>query len=75
MFWDSGAIPVVVLNKMDLCDHRTVAAQSIRERLPFVDVLAVSALDAGGMATLRPYLRPATTIALLGSSGSANRRW
>jgi ribosome biogenesis GTPase len=52
-----------------LCDGPTAAAASIRERLPFVDVLAVSALDEDGMATLHPYLRPATTIALMGSSG------
>jgi ribosome biogenesis GTPase len=69
MVWESGAVPVVVLNKMDLCADPPAAAASIGQRLPFVDVLAVSALDASGMATLLPHLRPATTIALVGSSG------
>lgn len=69
MVWEAGATPVVVLNKADLCDDPTAAVQAMRERLPFVDVIAVSALTAGGLDQLTPYLMPATTVALLGSSG------
>jgi ribosome biogenesis GTPase A len=41
----------------------------VREPLPFVDVVAVSALTEDGLAPLQPYLRPASSVALVGSSG------
>src|SRR5207247_1743059 len=41
----------------------------LRARLPLVDVLIVSALQDEGVSALTPYLQPARTIALLGSSG------
>jgi ribosome biogenesis GTPase len=69
LVWEAGAVPVVVLNKADLCEDPSTAAAAMRARLPFVDVLAVSALDTDGLNELSPYLRRATTIALLGSSG------
>ena len=40
---DAGAIPVVVLNKTDLSADPDTQAAEIRARLPFVDVLAISA--------------------------------
>ena len=73
MVWDAGAVPVVVLNKADLIDDPQEACEGLRARLPCVDVVAVSALGHAARATiedaLSPYLRPAQTIALLGSSG------
>jgi ribosome biogenesis GTPase len=67
--WEAGAVPVVVLNKADLPDDPSGAANAMRTRLPFVEVAAISALHGDGLGELRPYLIPATTIALLGSSG------
>ena len=69
MVWDAGAVPVVVLNKADLCEDPGAARESLGARLPLVDVLIVSALHEHGLTALAPYLRPAQTIALLGSSG------
>jgi ribosome biogenesis GTPase / thiamine phosphate phosphatase len=69
MVWDAGALPVVVLNKADLCDDPAAAAESVRTRLPMIDIVTVSALEHGGLEALSPYLRPAQTVALLGSSG------
>jgi ribosome biogenesis GTPase len=69
MVWEAGAVPVVLLNKADLSPDPMAAAESIRARLPLIDVLAVSALHDGAMEALTPYLRPAHTITLLGSSG------
>jgi ribosome biogenesis GTPase len=71
--WEAGAVPVVVLNKADLTDDPERACEELRARLPFVDVVAVSALGLAASPlpeeALAPYLRPAQTIALLGSSG------
>jgi ribosome biogenesis GTPase len=69
LVWDAGAVPVVVLNKADLCDDPVGAAESVRARLPAIDVVALSALENAGIEALAPYLGPAQTVALLGSSG------
>jgi ribosome biogenesis GTPase len=72
MAWDAGAVPVVLLNKADLSEDPEAERESVRARLPMVDVFFVCALKPaalGGLDALAPYLRPAQTVALLGSSG------
>jgi ribosome biogenesis GTPase / thiamine phosphate phosphatase len=69
MVWEAGARPVVLLNKADLCRDPVAASDAVRLRLPFVDVVTVSAVTQEGLDRLAQYLRPAQTIALLGSSG------
>jgi ribosome biogenesis GTPase / thiamine phosphate phosphatase len=69
MVWDAGATPVVVLNKADLADDPERENAAVRQRLPHVDVVSVTALSESGLAALSPYLRPARTVALLGMSG------
>jgi len=69
MVWDGGAVPVVVVNKSDLSDDADAASHTIAARLPLVDVVAVSALHDRGLDALAPYLQPARTVALVGSSG------
>ncbi|HKY22448.1 MAG TPA: ribosome small subunit-dependent GTPase A [Vicinamibacterales bacterium] len=66
---EAGAVPVVVLNKTDLSADAEVAANAVRARLPFVDVVGVSAKHAHGLESLNAYLTPARTVALIGSSG------
>jgi len=70
MVWEGGARPVVVLSKADLAADPAAEAVALRRRLPLVDVVVVSALAAGGVDALTPYLEPARTVALLGSSGT-----
>ena len=67
--WDSGATPVVLLNKSDLC--RTVDARidELQHAAMGVTVHAVSALNADGLAMLQPYLREGVTTGVVGSSG------
>ncbi len=69
--WDSGATPVVVLNKSDVVDEarrdeRVAAVESVAIGVP---VVAVSAREGAGLDALAPHLRPGQTIALVGSSG------
>ena len=66
---DAGAVPVVVLNKTDLSENPGAETADVRSRLPFVDVLAISARHGDGLRALDPYLSPARTVALIGSSG------
>jgi len=70
MVWEGGAVPVVLLNKADLCADPTAEAAAVRSRVSFVDVVVASALTAEGLDALTPYLEPAKTVALLGSSGA-----
>ncbi len=66
---ESGARPVVVLNKADLCADlaaRRAAAEAVAGGAP---VVTSCAHTADGLAALAPFLGPGRTVALLGSSG------
>ncbi|UFP92901.1 ribosome small subunit-dependent GTPase A [Gloeobacter morelensis] len=66
--WESGANPVVVLNKADVCGELEERVRAVERVAPGVPVVAVSA--AGGeLDGLAPWLAPGRTVALLGSSG------
>jgi ribosome biogenesis GTPase / thiamine phosphate phosphatase len=67
--WDSGADPVIVLTKLDLCHDpgKLAEAESIAVGVP---VFAVSNVTGEGLEAVRALLRPAKTFVLLGSSGT-----
>ena len=67
--WDSGAIPVVVLNKSDLEEDVETVRLRIEDRSPGVSAHAVSAATGDGLSELEAYLRPGRTVAMIGSSG------
>jgi ribosome biogenesis GTPase / thiamine phosphate phosphatase len=67
--WDSGAEPVVVLNKADLSTDVAKRRRDMQVAAAGVPVLVVSAREGTGLDALEPHLAPGRTIALLGSSG------
>jgi ribosome biogenesis GTPase len=67
--WESGATPVVLLTKADLCEDPERFAAEVEIVAPGVSVHLVSALLDQGKNELLPYLTPGTTIAVTGSSG------
>ncbi len=67
--WGSGASPVVVLNKADLCDDPEQKVMEVEDVAPGAPVHAVSALTGDGLDVVKSYLKPGRTIAFLGSSG------
>jgi ribosome biogenesis GTPase len=67
--WASGAEPVIVLNKADVCDDIAGRVADAALVAPGVPVRVVSALEGDGMDSLTPLLEPGKTVALLGSSG------
>lgn len=69
MTWDSGAQPVVVLNKCDAVADATERQEAAAAVAPGVDVVAISAREGLGVEALAPFLEPGTTVALVGSSG------
>ena len=67
--WESGANPVIVLTKADLCDQIEERLAEIEAIAMGVPVVAVSVMEEKGLDGLNTYLQPGKTIALLGSSG------
>ena len=68
--WDSGAKPVIVLTKSDLCDDVTSYYQEVETIAFGVDVIAVSAVTSDGIEQLQQMLTEGITAALIGSSGA-----
>lgn len=69
LVYNSGASPVVVLNKTDLAtDVEAVVAQT-EAVTPGIPVYAVSAEESCGMEVLKNHLGSGKTVAFLGSSG------
>lgn len=67
--WDSGAIPVIVLTKADLCGDLSQKLQELDTVACGVDVLVTSSLTEDGCEAVRPYLSSGKTVAFIGSSG------
>ena len=65
----SGATPVVVLNKADLADAAAVFLSQARAVAAGAPVVVTSATTGAGVGQLRDYLTGHRTGALLGSSG------
>ncbi len=66
---ESGAAPVIVLNKSDLVNDPAAFVAEVAALAPDVAIHAVSAKRAASMAPLRDHLGHGRTAALLGSSG------
>jgi len=69
MVVESGARPVVVLNKADLCNDVAARVAEAAGVAAGVAIHATSALAGRGLDALQPYLQPGQTVAVLGSSG------
>jgi ribosome biogenesis GTPase len=67
--WESGATPVVILNKVDVCDDPLQRVRAVDAVAQGVAIHAVSALRGDGVDELVRYCLPGQTVALLGSSG------
>ena len=67
--WSSGADPVVLLNKADLCDDVPARLGEVRAIASGAPVLVASALRAEGLDALAAWTGPGRTVVLLGLSG------
>lgn len=67
--WESGAEPVVLLTKSDLCPEVEQRLSEVRVSAPGVAVHALSVVENQGLERLSSYLVTGKTVALLGSSG------
>ena len=69
MTWESGAAPVVLLNKADIAPALDRQVDEVRAIALGVPVHAISARQDRGLEALAPYLQPGRTVVVLGSSG------
>ncbi len=67
--WDSGAVPVILLTKSDLCEDLAKAIEQVEQISNFSDVIATSMFDDDTEEKLARYLGLGTTSAFIGSSG------
>lgn len=67
--WASGAVPVLILNKADVCLDPEARAGEARTAAPSLPVHLVSGLAGTGLDALAGYLGRGRTVALVGSSG------
>jgi ribosome biogenesis GTPase len=67
--WESGAQPVILLNKEDLCPIKQLRHDETQAIAGAAPVLVLSALYRHGLEQLDEFLLPGRTAAMLGSSG------
>ena len=67
--WESGAEPVVLLTKADLCVELPRKLAEVESIAMGVTVLTSSAMESAGYRQVLPYITPGRTVAFVGSSG------
>ena len=67
--WESGAKPVILLNKADACEQPQEQVEEMERIAMGVPVLMISARTGQGFGELHAHLARGQTIVLLGSSG------
>jgi ribosome biogenesis GTPase len=67
--WQSGARPVVVLTKADLCEQPEGQAADIATLAAGCPMVVVAARQGLGLSDLMDHIKPGETCVLIGSSG------
>jgi ribosome biogenesis GTPase / thiamine phosphate phosphatase len=67
--WESGARPVILLTKVDLCPEWELRVLEVETVAFGVPVHAISPVTGAGLDAVRAEIAPGRTVALLGSSG------
>ncbi len=65
----SGAVPIVLLNKADLCRDPAPLVAAAAQAVPGAQVMVAAATRAEGLDAVRAVVRPGITACLAGSSG------
>ena len=67
--WNSGAVPVVILTKSDLCEELEKKLAEVSSVAVGVDIVVTNTINQNGSEQIYPYLAEGKTIAFIGSSG------
>ena len=67
--WESGANPIIVLSKSDLCEGVADSINEMQAVARGVPIHAVSVVTGSGLQDIAQYFKRGQTVALIGSSG------
>ncbi len=67
--WDSGATPIILLNKADVCPDVQTCLEEVESVAFGISVHVISATEKQGLENLERYLAAGQTAVFLGSSG------
>ena len=67
--WDSGATPVIVLTKSDLCENLNEKLSEVSAVAMGVEILVTTAIKQDGYKQILPFISEGKTVAFIGSSG------
>jgi len=67
--WDSGAEPVILLNKSDICENSDFLKKEVETIAIGVAVYKISAHTKAGLDDIYKYIQKSKTVAFIGSSG------
>ncbi|MGH9845657.1 MAG: ribosome small subunit-dependent GTPase A [Blastocatellia bacterium] len=67
--WESGARPVIILSKADLCENAGEKFEEVLAVAAGAPVHVICAINGDGLDELQRYFNPGNTVALIGSSG------
>lgn len=67
--WDSGATPVIVLTKSDLCKDLNEKLSEVSAVAMGVEILVTTAIKQDGYKKILPFISEGKTCAFIGSSG------
>ncbi len=70
LIWESGANPVIILNKADLCVDIETFIREVESISLGIPILCMSALEKSGIGQIYNYLKEGKTVVFLGSSGT-----
>jgi len=66
---ESGANPIIILSKADLCDRVADSLAEVQSVARGVPIRVISVVTGDGLQEIRQYFECGQTVALLGSSG------
>ncbi|VDG23382.1 ribosome small subunit-dependent GTPase A [Lactobacillus sp.] [Lactiplantibacillus mudanjiangensis] len=69
MAWDSGATPVIVLTKADLCQDLSDKLAALADVAMGAEVVTCSMATGDGLSAVQAYTTAGKTVAFVGSSG------
>lgn len=67
--WQSGALPVVILTKADLCEDKETYLSLLVSTAPGIEAFCISSVTGEGIYQMARFFEKGKTIVLLGSSG------
>lgn len=67
--WDSGATPIILLTKLDLCEDLEDKLLSLEQVALGIDKISVSSLTGEGIEVVRNLIKSDDTVVFIGSSG------